>query len=50
MSSLGMLKRNEAPTPMLPSDKLTAIDGALLFLDDIAEYRNIVGCVHYLAQ
>ncbi|XP_071676645.1 uncharacterized protein [Lolium perenne] len=44
----GMLKCNPAPTPMIPTDKLSAADGTLLAADEATRYRSIVGGLQYL--
>lgn len=44
----GMLQCKHATTPMSATDWLSALDGALLPLDDATEYRNIVGGLQYL--
>ena len=44
----GMLQCKHATTPMSATDRLSALDGALLPSDDATEYRSIVGGLQYL--
>jgi histone deacetylase 1/2 len=44
----GMLECKSATTPMSSTDRLSALDGALLSADDATEYRSIVGGLQYL--
>ena len=44
----GMLQCKHDTTPMSATDRLSALDGALLPSDDATEYRSIVGGLQYL--
>ncbi|KAK1666019.1 hypothetical protein QYE76_054178 [Lolium multiflorum] len=44
----GMLECKSATTPMSSTDRLSALDGALLSADDATEYRSIVGASYGL--
>jgi histone deacetylase 1/2 len=44
----GMLECKAASTPMSSTDRLSALDGALLSSNDATEYRSIVGALQHL--
>jgi hypothetical protein len=44
-----MLSASGVTTPMVPTDKITSMDGACLSLDDATKYRSIVGGLQYLS-
>nr|XP_020163676.1 uncharacterized mitochondrial protein AtMg00810-like [Aegilops tauschii subsp. strangulata] len=44
----GMLKCNPSSTPISATDKITAVDGDLLFPNDATEYHSLVGGLQYL--
>jgi histone deacetylase 1/2 len=46
----GLLKCGPAPTPMISSEKLSALDGTPLSADESTRYRSIVGGLQYLTM
>jgi hypothetical protein len=44
-----MLSASGVTTPMVPTDKITSMDGACLSLDDATKYQSIVGGLQYLS-
>jgi histone deacetylase 1/2 len=46
----GLLKCGPSPTPMISSEKLSAMDGTPLSADESTRYRSIVGGLQYLTM